>query len=698
MKKRILSLALAALLALSLLPFGAYAADRPVAEPFKPVIKSIMGSAGDNANGQFYDVDGDGVPELLAAYESNNGIRSAALIALQDGRAGYLVNTDSLSLPRDLDFNAEDYIAINVIRSGGNVQIMAMRHRYYEDVVDAEYGRLYWEMGEFWLFDYAGGNASPADHWSYRLHEVADGRYFEDEGVVKRNGQPASAKGLFSVLDQIATLCTVSLHEDSDGIPLDRLLCVTEGRFLDVERDAYYAVPVDWAVHQSITNGTSLTTFSPNAPCTRGQVVTFLWRAAGAPEPKIGFSPFADVHESDYFCRAVLWAVEQGITNGVDLTHFGPDAACTRAHVVTFLWRAHEKPAPGAANPFRDVPNGEYYTDAVLWAVKNEITNGTGEGLFSPDSPCTRGQIVTFLYRALADSIVPTPLPFGDLRMACGGEAYASTFDYGRDIADCVTRYTDTHVDALSYSGSASNLDAMDNGEVELCLCRADVAAYAAGGVRTFAGFPAMRDFSVVAAVYEEPIRILTTDETIQTAADLWGKTVAVGEKGSELYYNALDILGAYGLSEKTVTYVYLDPVKAVEAMKSGDLCTAFIPETAAFSARTKLPELGFRFVPMDEAHVDALIAARPYYQKAVTDDGFTITVPTLLLARSDVADADVRNLLSAICSETIMAPMAAEGREAACAFRPGFAESVTFLPYHPAAAAYFHLNQEGQP
>ena len=172
--------------------------------------------------------------------------------------------------------------------------------------------------------------------------------------------------------------------------------------FEDVEPDGYYRDAVEWAVENGVTTGTSKTTFSPNKACTRAEAVTFLWRAKGEPEPKSTSNPFVDVKTDDYFYKAVLWAVEQGITNGMDLTHFGPETACTRAHVVTFLWRSHNKPAAGTANPFVDVPTGEYYTDAVLWAVKEKITNGMDETHFGPDSTCIRGQIVTFLYRDLA--------------------------------------------------------------------------------------------------------------------------------------------------------------------------------------------------------------------------------------------------------------------------------------------------------
>ena len=172
--------------------------------------------------------------------------------------------------------------------------------------------------------------------------------------------------------------------------------------FLDVMASDYYAEPIAWAYEESVTSGTSDLSFSPESTCTRGQIVTFLWRAMGQPEPKQTTNPFTDVKTSDYYYKPVLWAVEQGVTLGTSGTTFSPDAPCTRAHVVTFLWRAEGQPDAGGANPFADVPAGQYYTSAVLWAVSRNITKGTDATHFSPDSPCTRGQIVTFLYRDMA--------------------------------------------------------------------------------------------------------------------------------------------------------------------------------------------------------------------------------------------------------------------------------------------------------
>ena len=170
--------------------------------------------------------------------------------------------------------------------------------------------------------------------------------------------------------------------------------------FTDVPAGSYYEDAVIWAVDKGITTGTSATTFNPNGICTRAQAVTFLWRAAGSPAAKSAVMPFTDVKAGSYYYDAVLWAVEQGITKGTSDTMFSPDATCTRAQIVTFLWRSQKSPAAGTANPFTDVKASAYYADAVLWAVKHNITVGTTFSIFSPDEECTRAQIVTFLYRA----------------------------------------------------------------------------------------------------------------------------------------------------------------------------------------------------------------------------------------------------------------------------------------------------------
>lgn len=176
-----------------------------------------------------------------------------------------------------------------------------------------------------------------------------------------------------------------------------------ETAFTDVPTDAYYYDAVVWAVEQGITAGTSATTFSPNASCTRAQMVTFLWRAAGSPAPQGGTDPFVDVQSGTYYYNAVLWAVEQGITAGTSATTFSPNATVTRSQTVTFLWRAAGSPAANGGNPFGDVVSDAYYASAVQWAVDKGVTAGTSATTFSPNDYCTRAQIVTFLYRNRAN-------------------------------------------------------------------------------------------------------------------------------------------------------------------------------------------------------------------------------------------------------------------------------------------------------
>ena len=168
--------------------------------------------------------------------------------------------------------------------------------------------------------------------------------------------------------------------------------------FYDVPNGAYFYEAVKWAVDKGVTNGLSDTMFGPYESCTRAQIVTFLWRAAGSPEPKTA-SSFTDVPANAYYAKAVAWAVENGITNGMTATMFAPDATCTRGQSVTFLYRALKGTASGSAN-FTDVKSDAFYADAINWAVANNVTNGTSNTTFSPNADCTRAEIVTFLYRA----------------------------------------------------------------------------------------------------------------------------------------------------------------------------------------------------------------------------------------------------------------------------------------------------------
>ena len=174
------------------------------------------------------------------------------------------------------------------------------------------------------------------------------------------------------------------------------------GVFIDVAEGSYYEEAIDWAVEKGITNGVSSNMFAPNDPCTRAQIVTFLWRAAGSPAPK-SMSSFMDVPADAFYAKAVAWAVENGITSGTGESKFSPNATCTRAQAVTFLYRASSSPAVSGSAEFSDVSTTAFYADAVAWAAKKGITTGIGGGLFGSDNDCTRGQIVTFLWRAMAE-------------------------------------------------------------------------------------------------------------------------------------------------------------------------------------------------------------------------------------------------------------------------------------------------------
>lgn len=197
--------------------------------------------------------------------------------------------------------------------------------------------------------------------------------------------------------------CNNGLVTKNVVMPLSQYLAYKNVKgFSDTPNGKYYATPVKWAVYRNITKGVSATSFAPNEACTRGQIVTFLWRAAGSPKVQ-GKNPFKDVKSGSYYYNAVLWATQTGITKGVSATQFSPNATCTRAQTVTFLWRAAGGPkANSSTNLFTDINSKAYYYNAVLWAVENGITNGVSDITFAPNALCTRGQIVTFLYRDMA--------------------------------------------------------------------------------------------------------------------------------------------------------------------------------------------------------------------------------------------------------------------------------------------------------
>ena len=241
-----------------------------------------------------------------------------------------------------------------------------------------------------------GGSISPSGNVSVREGRDQTFTITPDKGYavanVKIDGKSIGAVKSYTFENVSRTHTIEVIFMKANGNP-------QTGVFVDVATGSYYEDAVDWAVENGITQGTDDTHFSPDGICTRAQAVTFLWRTAGSPASKTHAMPFTDVPVGSYYYDAVLWAVENGITKGTSDTTFSPNMICTRAQIVVFLWRSEKSPAAGTANPFADVKSTAYYADAVLWAVKENITKGTTNTTFSPDADCTRAQIVTFLWR-----------------------------------------------------------------------------------------------------------------------------------------------------------------------------------------------------------------------------------------------------------------------------------------------------------
>ena len=253
------------------------------------------------------------------------------------------------------------------------------------------------EDGKTWTFSEAvcGGNEYSGTH--FHLNTSGQG---EGDCIIFRPESGTAYKGTYTV--RITGLTDKSSGKAAEIRYQVRFFDLEPGTFTDVSDTAWYAEAVSWAVDCCITSGTGGGKFSPKQACTREQVVTFLWNAAGKPEPASTQNPFSDVKTGKYYTKAVLWAVEQGITKGVSETKFGVGSPCTRGQVVTFLWRYAGEPKPaGTTSSFTDLKPGASYYQAALWAVEQGITKGTSQTTFSPETTCDRATIVTFLYRFL---------------------------------------------------------------------------------------------------------------------------------------------------------------------------------------------------------------------------------------------------------------------------------------------------------
>ena len=281
---------------------------------------------------------------------------------------------------------AEESITVTIAKAGQDKPAApTLRDRSYtsitlNEVAGAEYSK---DGGKTWQSPPEFTGLTSGTTYEFVIRYAATDNY---------NASPASDAVKFTTRRHSSATVTPTPTPEPEPTPDN------SSKFADVPANAYFADAVKWAVDKGITNGLSDTMFGPYESCTRAQIVTFLWRAAGSPEPK-AMSSFTDVPANAYYAKAVAWAVENGITNGMTETTFAPNATCTRGQSVTFLYRALKGTASGSTN-FTDVKSDAFYADAINWAVANNVTNGTSNTTFSPNADCTRAEIVTFLYRA----------------------------------------------------------------------------------------------------------------------------------------------------------------------------------------------------------------------------------------------------------------------------------------------------------
>ena len=417
MKKRVLSIALALLMVLALLPFGALAAEKEDFSAYEKLIGQLMYESKGTIYGTFFDFDNDGQSELIVIrpgferYGPRVEIYSAAP-SDHEGVYGYYNFNKLLETDFSKGNNQSEYLVAIVENSKGEAGVLLELMGTETGSDNSQYKGLVCSFTYDNLFVLRDGQFRQSDTvsatmWTTPEDKNGNSYYYPDLSSFSVNNRDMSLSEFSSWYERFSKSLTfyvvLSASEELEGFNEEQLLSLAKTGFYDVHYNQYFAEPVKWAAANGITNGTSDYEFSPANPCTRGQVVTFLWRAAGCPEPESTKNPFKDVKKDAYYYKAVLWAVEQGITNGTSETTFSPGDPCTRGQVVTFMYRNAGSPKISAKNPFKDVKSGAYFYDAVLWAVKSEITNGTSKNEFSPAQTCTRGQIVTFLYRGLAE-------------------------------------------------------------------------------------------------------------------------------------------------------------------------------------------------------------------------------------------------------------------------------------------------------
>ncbi len=362
--------------------------------------KQLDTVAGDSSKDSMVEVDLTGLKQTIstvelpadtlkeiakAAADENNGTRGLT-IKLPAAEASF----DAAALD-EIQKQASSKIALTIAPASSS----ALNARQKETVGNAPVFDLTMKSGSKTITDFGGGYATISVPY-----ELAKGQ--DPAGIVvyylDNSGNIHACETMYDVRTGRAIFTTGHLSLYFVGYAPENLV-----NFADVASGAYYYDAVVWAVANGITKGTSATAFSPDLSCTRAQTVTFLWRAAGSPAPKSSVNPFTDVKAGAYYYDAVLWAVEQGITKGTGADTFSPDATVTRGQTVTFLYRAAGSPTVDGSSSFGDVAENAYYAGAVKWAVDKDVTKGTSASAFSPNSDCTRGQIVTFLYRDRVD-------------------------------------------------------------------------------------------------------------------------------------------------------------------------------------------------------------------------------------------------------------------------------------------------------
>lgn len=351
-----------------------------------------------DGEGVFFDLNGDGVEELLTIHWEGDEKLASIFEADKNGKVHEVLKK---SFYHDV---GGPHGFLGVIEQEGKQYLYLLS----ENGETSPDGRSRGGWIELYQMDFSG-EIHLCNSAKYHFFEKYDSIDYSQSSA-EIDGKSCSFKEFENWKQSFTEIVMMGTTDNNDGYTFEELLeqCGSQdtppdpddssSSFSDVFSDDYYKEAVEWAVELGITNGTGNGKFSPNAACTRAQIVTFLWRAAGSPEPTSGLSMFSDVEENEYYGEAVRWAIEQGITNGTGNGKFSPEAACTRGQAVTFLWRAAGEPSAGTAG-FSDVYTSDYYAPAVNWAVQNDVTAGTGNNRFSPNWKCTRAQIVTFLYR-----------------------------------------------------------------------------------------------------------------------------------------------------------------------------------------------------------------------------------------------------------------------------------------------------------